>query len=116
MVDEGRSLQKRNLVPGDCHRASVVWAADRKQSRRELFLSTHDYRYGIFVQGMAKGESLKVTAERSGHLCSSLCLLKSKLAANCQEFAFYRAAPERPETDCHQFVVARTGFEPVYQP
>ena len=52
----------------------------------ELFLSTRDYRYGIIVQGMAKGENLKITAERSGHLYSSLYGLKAKLAADLWDF------------------------------
>ena len=52
----------------------------------ELFLSTHDYRYGILVQGMAEGQNLTVTAQRSGHLYSSLYGLKEKLAADLLAF------------------------------
>ena len=51
-----------------------------------LFLSTHDYRYGIIIQGMAEGQHLKATAEKSGHLYSSLYGLKEKLAGDLREF------------------------------
>lgn len=51
-----------------------------------MFIRTHDYRYGIILQGIAKGESLKVTAERSGHLYSSLYALKDRLAADLREY------------------------------
>ena len=37
----------------------------------ELFRSTHDYRYGILVTGMAEGQHLKATAEKSGHLTAA---------------------------------------------
>ena len=52
----------------------------------ELFLSTHDYRYGIIVQGIAEGQNLAVTAQRSGHLYSSLYGLKEKLAQDLLAF------------------------------
>lgn len=52
----------------------------------ELFLSTHDYRYGIIVEGMAEGPNLKAVAEQSGHLYSSLNALKDKLALDLLEF------------------------------
>lgn len=52
----------------------------------ELFIGTHDYRYGIIVKGMAEGQSLKATAERSGHLYASLYGLKETLAEDVREY------------------------------
>ena len=52
----------------------------------ELFIATHDYRYGIMVKGLAEGKSLKATAERSGHLYMSLYGLKVKLAEDVREY------------------------------
>ena len=52
----------------------------------ELFIATHDYRYGIMVKGIAEGQSLKATAERSGHLYMSLYGLKEKLAEDVREY------------------------------
>jgi hypothetical protein len=52
----------------------------------ELFLATHDYRYGIMVKGMAEGRSLKATAEASEHLYMSLYGLKEQMAADVREY------------------------------
>jgi len=51
-----------------------------------LFLATRDYRYGIIVKGIAEGQSLKATAERSGHLYASLYGLKDQMAADVREY------------------------------
>jgi hypothetical protein len=52
----------------------------------ELFIRTRDYRYGIMVKGIAEGQTLKATAERSGHLYASLYGLKEKLAEDVREY------------------------------
>ena len=52
----------------------------------ELFIATHDYRYGIIIKGVAEGQSLKATAERSGRLYMSLYGLKEKLAQDVREY------------------------------
>jgi hypothetical protein len=52
----------------------------------ELFIRTHDYRYGLIIRGMAEGQSLKTTAERSGHLYMSLYGLKEKLAEDVRAY------------------------------
>ena len=52
----------------------------------ELFIRTHDYRYGIMIKGIAEGQSLKATAERSGHLYMSLYGLKEQMAADVREY------------------------------
>jgi hypothetical protein len=52
----------------------------------ELFIATHDYRYGIMIKGVAEGKSLKATAEASGHLYASLYGIKEKLAEDVREY------------------------------
>jgi hypothetical protein len=51
-----------------------------------LFVQTHDYRYGIMVKGIAEGQSLKATAEKSGHLYASLYGLKERMADDVRGF------------------------------
>ena len=60
----------------------------------ELFLATHDYRYGIMIKGIAEGQSLKATAERSGHLYMSLYGLKEKMAEDVREYLGEEAIAE----------------------
>jgi len=52
----------------------------------ELFIRTHDYRYGIMVKGMVEGQSLKAPAERSEHLYASLYGLKEKMSEDVREY------------------------------
>lgn len=52
----------------------------------ELFLATHDYRYGVIVSGIIKGRNLAETARECGAGYSRLCQLKEKLAADLREF------------------------------
>ena len=52
----------------------------------ELFIRTHDYRYGLMIKGIVEGQSLKATAEHSGHLYMSLYGLKEKLAEDVREY------------------------------
>ena len=76
-IDLGSLLASENDDPAQEAARNIDW---------NLFLQTHDYRYGILVEGMAKGENLKATAEKSGHLYSSLYGLKAKLALDLLEF------------------------------
>jgi len=52
----------------------------------ELFIATHDYRYGIMIKGSLEGQSLKAIAEHSGHLYMSLYGLKEKMAEDVREY------------------------------
>jgi len=52
----------------------------------EVFIATHDYRYGVIIKGMAEGQTMKATAERSGHLYASLYGLKDRLAEDVREY------------------------------
>jgi hypothetical protein len=60
----------------------------------ELFIATHDYRYGLIIRGMAEGQSLKTTAERTGHLYMSLYGLKEKLAEDVRAYLGEHAIAE----------------------
>jgi len=60
----------------------------------ELFIRTHDYRYGIMVKGMAEGQSLKATAEQSGHLYVSLYGPKEKMAEHVRAYLGDEAIPD----------------------
>jgi hypothetical protein len=64
----------------------------------ELFIRTHDYRYGIMIKGIAEGQSLKATAERSGHLYMSLYGLKEKMAEDVREYLGDEAIAESVRT------------------
>jgi hypothetical protein len=64
----------------------------------ELFLATHDYRYGIMIKGMAEGRSLKATAEASEHLYMSLYGLKEQMAADVKEYLGDEAIAESVRT------------------
>ena len=64
----------------------------------ELFLATHDYRYGIMVKGMAEGRSLKATAEASEHLYMSLYGLKEQMAEDVREYLGDEAIAESVRT------------------
>ncbi|MEI7823345.1 MAG: hypothetical protein WCK55_20740 [Verrucomicrobiota bacterium] len=64
----------------------------------ELFIRTHDYRYGIMIKGIAEGQSLKATAERSGHLYMSLYGLKEKMAEDVRDYLGDAAIAESVRT------------------
>jgi hypothetical protein len=64
----------------------------------ELFLATHDYRYGIMIKGMAEGRSLKATAEASEHLYMSLYGFKEKMAEDVREYLGDEAIAESVRT------------------
>jgi hypothetical protein len=52
----------------------------------EIFIRTHDYRYGLMIKGIAEGQSLKATAEKAGHLYMSLYGLKEKMAEDVRAY------------------------------
>ena len=64
----------------------------------ELFIRTHDYRYGIMIKGIAEGQSLKATAERSEHLYASLYGLKEQMAADVREYLGEEALADSVKT------------------
>jgi hypothetical protein len=64
----------------------------------ELFIRTHDYRYGIMIKGIAEGQSLKATAEASEHLYASLYGLKERLAADVREYLGEEAVADSVKT------------------
>ena len=64
----------------------------------QLFVATHDYRYGLIIRGMAEGQSLNTTAERSGHLYMSLYGLKEKMAEDVRAYLGERAVADSVKT------------------
>ena len=64
----------------------------------ELFIRTHDYRYGIMIKGIAEGRSLKATAEASEHLYMSLYGLKEKMAEDVREYLGEEALADSVKT------------------
>ena len=52
----------------------------------QLFIQTHDYRYGLMIKGSLESHSLKATAERSEHLYASLYGLKERLAEDVRAY------------------------------
>ncbi len=64
----------------------------------ELFIRTHDYRYGIMIKGIAEGQSLKATAEASEHLYMSLYGLKEQMAADVREYLGDEALADSVQT------------------
>lgn len=52
----------------------------------DLFLSTHDYRYGVIVTGIIEGRKLNETARGCGAGYSRIYQLKEKLAKDLREF------------------------------
>ena len=52
----------------------------------ELFLSSHDYRYGVIVKGIAEGRTLTETSKCCGAGYSRVYQLRNQLAADLREF------------------------------
>ena len=52
----------------------------------ELFIETHDYRYGVLIRGFAQGKSLSDTAKDCGAGYSRIYQLKQKLAEDLIAF------------------------------
>lgn len=56
----------------------------------ELFIQTHDYRYGVIVKGLIEGKTAKATAEENGGL-TRIYQLMQKLDRDLREFMGERA-------------------------
>ena len=52
----------------------------------ELFLATHDYRYGVILKGIAEGRSLKDTAAAQGERYPGMWALKNRMAEAVREY------------------------------
>jgi hypothetical protein len=52
----------------------------------ELFLATHDYRYGVILKGMAEGRTLKDTATTQGEWYPGMWALKQRMAEDVREY------------------------------
>ena len=52
----------------------------------ELFIETHDYRYGVIIRGFAQGKHLVDTAKDCGAGYSRLCQLRQKLIEDLRVF------------------------------
>ena len=52
----------------------------------ELFIETHDYRYGLIIRGFAQGKALFDTAKDCGAGYSRLCQVRQKLIADLTVF------------------------------
>jgi len=52
---------------------------------RELFLATHDYRYGVIIKGMAVGRHLKETAAAQQEWYAGMWQLKQRMAEEVRE-------------------------------
>ena len=52
----------------------------------QLFLVTHDYRYGVIIKGMAEGRTLKDTSRDAGAGYSRLYQIKQRMAEAVREY------------------------------
>ena len=64
----------------------------------ELFLATHDYRYGVILKGMAEGRSLKDTAAAQGEWYPGMWALKNRMAEEVREYLGEQAIAESVRT------------------
>ena len=64
----------------------------------ELFLSTHDYRYGVILKGMAEGRSLKDTAAAQNEWYPGMRALKNRMAEEVREYMGEEAIAESVRT------------------
>ena len=64
----------------------------------ELFLATHDYRYGVIIKGMAEGRSLKDTAATQGEWYPGMWQLKQRMAEEVREYMGEEAIAESVRT------------------
>ena len=64
----------------------------------ELFLATHDYRYGVIIKGMAEGRSLKDTAAAQGEWYPGMWALKNRMADEVREYLGDAAIAESAQT------------------
>jgi hypothetical protein len=52
----------------------------------ELFLATHDYRYGVILKGMAEGRTLKDTTVAQGEWYPGMWQLKNRMAEEVRDY------------------------------
>ena len=52
----------------------------------ELFLATHDYRYGVIIKGIAEGRSLKDTSRAANDWYPAMYALKNRMAEEVREY------------------------------
>jgi hypothetical protein len=64
----------------------------------ELFLATHDYRYGVIVKGIAEGRHLKETARDAGAGYSRLYQIKQQLSRDVQAYLGDEAIADSAQT------------------
>ncbi len=64
----------------------------------ELFLATHDYRYGVIIKGIAEGHSLKDTATTQGEWYPGIWALNQRMAEEVREYLGEEAIAESVRT------------------
>ena len=64
----------------------------------ELFLATHDYRYGVIIKGMAEGRTLKDTTVAQGEWYPGMWALKNRMAEEVREYMGEEAIAESVRT------------------
>ena len=64
----------------------------------QLFLATHDYRYGVVIKGVAEGRSLKETAAAQGEWYPGMWALKQRMAAEVRQYLGDTAIADSAQT------------------
>ena len=64
----------------------------------QLFLATHDYRYGVILKGMAEGRTLKDTAAAQGEWYPGMWALKQRMVAEVREYLGDTAIADTAQT------------------
>ena len=64
----------------------------------ELFLATHDYRYGVIIKGIAEGRSLKETAAAQREWYPGMWQLKQRMAEDVREYLGDTAIADTAQT------------------
>ena len=64
----------------------------------DLFLATHDYRYGVIIKGMAEGRTLKDTAAAQKEWYPGMWQLKQRMAEEVREYLGNAAIAESVQT------------------
>ena len=60
----------------------------------ELFVATHDYRYGVILKGMAEGRNLKATARTVGAGYSRMYQVRQRMAEEVRDYMGEEAIAE----------------------
>jgi len=64
----------------------------------ELFLATHDYRYGVIIKGIAEGRTLKDTAAAQNEWYPGMWALKQRMAEEVRDYMGEEAIAESVRT------------------